>query len=127
MKTTQETQTSPVSNLQYVVKNSETINKRLKELEEEWDLERVYELNTSFSALNGTLLGKILSKNCTSLPITTSAKLLHEKGQEWNAPISLFKSLGYRTKQEIEQEKNYLNTLREDNDSDFLYSAAAVA
>lgn len=105
----------------------ETILQRLGELEKEWDLERVQDLNTSLYALHGTLLGKILNKNASSLPFATTALLAQEAGNNWNPPAEMFKSLGYRTKEEIEQEKQTLLSLREELNLDFGFSAAAVA
>jgi len=107
------------------INHPEVIASRLQELEKEWDLERVQDLNNSFYELNGTLLGKILNKNFTELPVSTTMRLAQEAGNNWNPPAAMFKSLGYRTKEEIEQEKSALLTNR--LDVDYGFSAAAVA
>ena len=108
-------------------RNPEAIQNRIQELEKEWDLERVYELNSTFSELDGTLLGKILNKNHTKLPFSTITVLTQEKGESWNAPISHFKSLGYRSAEEIEAEKQALKALKEEIEAEFNYASVAVA
>lgn len=108
------------------INNSEVIASRLKELQKEWDLERVQDLNNSLYELHGTLLGKILNKHFTELPVSTTMRLAQEAGNNWNPPAAMFKSLGYRTKEEIEKEKNALIN-KMDADQDFGFSSAAVA
>ena len=126
MKTRPDSRTTETT-MNYFTATPESVDNRLKELEKEWDLERVHELNASFSGLNGTLLGKILDKHFASLPFSTSTRLVNETPYEWNPSITLFESLGYRPKHEIEKEKQFLQTLKNEADSDFFYSPAAVA
>lgn len=108
------------------INNADVIASRLQELQKEWDLERVQDLNNSLYELHGTLLGKILNKHFTELPISTTMRLAQEAGNNWNPPATMFKSLGYRTKEEIEQEKDALINKIE-ADQDFGFSTAAVA
>jgi len=109
------------------IAHPEVISSRLQELEREWDLERVQDLNNTLYELNGTLLGTILNKHFTQLPVSTTMRLAQEAGNNWNPPAAMFKSLGYRTKEEIEKEKNELLSAKEEVDNDYGFSVAAVA
>jgi len=109
------------------ITHPEVISARIQQLEREWDLERVQDLNNTLYELNGTLLGKILNKHFTELPVSTTMRLAQEAGNNWNPPASMFKSLGYRTKEEIEKEKSALLMTKGEADSDYGFSVAAVA
>jgi hypothetical protein len=113
--------------LNYFTHDAASIENRLQELNKEWDLERVHDLNASFSALNGTLLGKLLDKHFTDLPFTTSTRLVNETKYEYTPPIEMFKALGYRPKEEIEKEKQLLHSLKVQTTNEFMYIPAAVA
>jgi len=109
------------------IPHPEVISARLQELERECDLERVQDLNNTIYELNGTLLGKILNKHFTELPVSTTMRLAQEAGNNWNPPAAMFKSLGYRTKEEIEKEKSALLFVKGDVDNEYGFSVAAVA
>lgn len=119
--------TNSSNNTAKIIKHPEVISSRLKELEKEWDLERVHELNNSLYELHGTLLGKLLNKHFSQLPISTTMRLAQEMGNNWNPPAGMFKSLGYRTKEEIENEKRTLLSPTSDSEEDFGFGTAAVA
>ena len=113
------------NNINFLVPKAEKISNRLQELASEWDLERVYELNESVAQLSGTLLGKIINRS-TKLPVLTTTFLAQETAPYWNPPMGLFKSLGYRMKSEIEKEKETLEKLLNDAESDFSYGVAVA-
>ena len=113
--------------INYLSPSADAINKRLQEVDQEWDLERVYEMNESVAQLSGTLLGKIINRQKGSLPVLTTTFLAQETTPYWNPPMGLFKSLGYRMKAEIENEKKTLITLLNNADSEFNFNEAAVA
>ncbi|MBC7389410.1 MAG: hypothetical protein H7329_09390 [Opitutaceae bacterium] len=113
--------------INFLAPNAETINKRLQVIEKEWDLDRVYEMNEDVAQLSGSLLGKIINRQYNSLPVLTTTFLAQETTPYWNPPVALFKSLGYRAKAEIENEKKTLITLLNNADSEFNFSEAAVA
>lgn len=84
------------------------IEKRLVQLENEWDAERTLELNSTLAELNGTLLGNLLINSMTTLPVVHSVATTTTK-----APTQeVFLSLGYRPKEKIEKEKYVLNALK---------------
>jgi len=120
------TSNSTTSTAKFIT-HPEVISARLQELEREWDLERVQDLNNTLYELNGTLLGKILNKHFTELPVSTTMRLAQEAGNNWNPPAAMFKSLGYRTKEEIEKEKSALLFSKRGVDNDYGFSVAAVA
>ena len=113
--------------INFMAPKADLISNRLVELENEWDLERVYEMNESVAQLSGTMLGKIINRQKSSLPVLTTTFLAQETTPYWNPPMGLFKSLGYRLKDEIENEKSTLTTLLTNTYSDFNYSVSAVA
>lgn len=94
------------------------ISARIQELELEWDIERVLELNASSLALLGTLLGATVDKKWLLLPGTVLPFLFQHAVRGWCPPVVLFRRLGVRTQKEIELEKNALKLLR--GDFDFL-------
>ncbi|HEY6163184.1 MAG TPA: hypothetical protein VI112_18290 [Bacteroidia bacterium] len=88
--------------------------KRITELEKEWDIERMLELNASLFALVGTLLSG-RNKRWLLLPGMVTAFLAQHAIQGWCPPLSLFRALGFRTRSEIDQEKYTLKALLENS------------
>src|SRR5687767_8218355 len=95
----------------YSSQESAVINARLKELEEEWDIERVLQINTGLAAFSGALLGTF-NKRWYILPGIAAAFLAQYAIKGWSPPIGLLRTLGFRSRKEIEQEKYALKTLR---------------
>ena len=90
------------------------ITKRLEELQKEWDIEKVLEVNASSLALVGLLLGKFVNRGWFILPGIVAAFLLQHGLQGWCPPLTLFRKMGYRTRQEISEEVYALKVLRGD-------------
>jgi hypothetical protein len=93
---------------------SEAIERRLAELDREWDIERILEANASTLALVGTILGAFLSPWYLLIPGVVTALLLLHALQGWCPPVPLFRRLGKRTQSEIERERYALKALRGD-------------
>ena len=89
------------------------IDRRLKELDEEWDMERTLETNAAGVALLGTVLGAI-NKRFLLLPGLVAGFLLQHALQGWCPPVPLFRRAGVRTATEIERERYALKALRGD-------------
>ena len=70
---------------------------RLKELDEEWDVERCLETGASSLILTGTLLGSLVNKRWFLLPAGVAAFLLQHALQGWCPPLPVFRRLGVRT------------------------------
>jgi hypothetical protein len=90
------------------------ITRRLSELEREWDVERVLEVNASTLAGVGVVLGVVRSRLWLVLPVTVMGFLLQHGIQGWCPPLAVFRRLGVRTRSEIEAERMALLAARGD-------------
>lgn len=95
----------------------EHIDQRLEELEDEWDVERTLEANAATLALTGTLLGISVDRRWLALPLAVTAFLLQHAVQGWCPPLPVLRSLGVRTREEIDRERYALKVLRGDFDN----------
>jgi hypothetical protein len=98
----------------YAAEGPAAIERRLDELDREWDIERTLEANASSLALIGLGLGSWLDRRFYLLPAAVAGFLLQHALQGWCPPIPLFRRLGIRTQSEIEQERYALKALRGD-------------
>ena len=92
------------------------IDRRLKELDEEWDMERTLETNAAGVALLGTVLGAI-NKRFLLLPGLVAGFLLQHALQGWCPPVPILRRMGFRTSYEIEEERQALKAVRGDYSS----------
>jgi hypothetical protein len=90
------------------------IERRLGELDREWDVERTLEANASAIALGGLLLGVTASRRWFALPAVVAGFLLQHALQGWCPPIPILRRLGVRTATEISRERFALKALRGD-------------
>ncbi len=95
----------------------EEIEQRLRELDEEWDIERTLEANATTLGLVGLGLGATVSRKYFFLPTVVLGFLLQHALQGWCPPVPLFRRLGVRTQTEIETERYALRALRGDFDA----------
>lgn len=98
----------------YSGKSKQEITERIKELDEKWDIERVLEFNMSTLALTGIVLSKTSSRKWLALPAIVLGLFAQQALQGWCPPITLFRNLKIRTRDEIDQEKHALKALRGD-------------
>jgi hypothetical protein len=85
----------------------EAIELRLKELDEEWDIDRVLMLN--FSALVLVqLLAAWKNKKWLWGPLIQAPFLLLHSTYGWCPPMLWFRPMGFRTRQEIQSERDEL-------------------
>ena len=96
----------------YRTASDEEISERLRELDEEWDIERTLEANAATITLIGLGLGTFVNKRFYALPTAVAAFLLQHAVQGWCPPVPLFRRLGFRTQPEIEEERYALKALR---------------
>jgi hypothetical protein len=101
---------------EYAQRSPEDISRRIKELDREWDIERVLEINASALAFTGLLLGVAQNKRWLLLPSIVLPFLFQHAVQGWCPPVPLLRRLGVRTRQEIDREKYALKVLRGDFD-----------
>ncbi len=90
------------------------IDRRLAELDQEWDIERVLEANAASVALVGVGLAALVNRKFLLLPALVGGFLLQHALQGWCPPVPLFRRLGVRTSAEINQERFALKSLRGD-------------
>src|SRR5579884_3285142 len=90
------------------------IEQRLRQLDEEWDIERTLEANASTISLAGLALGVFVNRRFLILPALVSGFLLQHALQGWCPPVPLFRRLGFRTASEIDEERYALKALRGD-------------
>lgn len=90
------------------------IGGRLRELDAEWDTERVLEANAAALALAGTLLGLLRDRRFLAVPVVVTGFLLQHALQGWCPPLPLIRRAGVRTAREIETERAALKAMRGD-------------
>lgn len=90
------------------------IDRRLEELDREWDIERTLEANAATASLIGLTLGATVDRKWFIFPAFVAGFLLQHAVQGWCPPVPVFRRLGFRTQSEIDQEKYALKALRGD-------------
>lgn len=100
--------------LHFASQPREKISARIRELEAEWDMERVLEANASSIALTALVLG--MTRNRAWLGVTGGVLgfLLYHSVNGWCPPVPLLRKLGVRTRNEIDRELFALKILRGD-------------
>lgn len=89
---------------------------RLQELQKEWDIEKTLIVNASSLILTGLLLGTFVNKRWYIFPGVVASFLLQHGLQGWCPPLPLFRKLGIRSRQEIDEERYSLKVLKGDFD-----------
>nr|WP_312640239.1 hypothetical protein [Candidatus Nitrospira allomarina] len=100
--------------LLYASAGPSAIDRRLRELEMEWDIERVLEANAASFSLMGLTLGAFIDRRWFIFPAAVAGFLLQHAIQGWCPPVPLFRRMGIRTAHEIQQERHALKALRGD-------------
>jgi hypothetical protein len=90
------------------------IDQRLRELDQEWDIERTLEANAASVSLIGLMLGATVDRRFFALPAVVGTFLLQHALQGWCPPLPILRSLGIRTSYEIDYERYALKALRGD-------------
>lgn len=91
-----------------------SINRRLEELDQEWDIERYVGSLAPCLTLGGLALGLTVNRKWFALPAAVQAFFLQHALQGWCPPIPVLRALGIRTTREIDVERNALKALRGD-------------
>ena len=100
--------------VRYYAGHPKLIARRLRELDEEWDIERAIEANAAAVGFSGILLGATVDRRWLTLPALVTAFLFQHAIQGWCPPVPILRRLGFRTAHEIELERNALKALRGD-------------
>jgi hypothetical protein len=102
------------ANIAYYAQHPELIGRRLQELDQEWDIERVLEMNSAALSLIGLSLAVTRSRWWLVLPIVVQSFFLQHAIQGWCPPLPGLRRLGFRTQSEIATERYALKLLRGD-------------
>ena len=102
------------ANVAYYAAHPELIDQRLKELDEEWDIERWLELNSAALSLAGLALALVHSRKWLVLPLVVQGFFLQHGIEGYCPPLPIFRRAGVRTEGEIEAERHALKALRGD-------------
>ena len=98
----------------YAGQSKAAMSRRIEELDREWDIERTLELNASTLALTGLFLGVTVNKRWLIVPGVVLPFLFQHAVQGWCPPLPVLRSMGIRTREEIDCEKYALKALRGD-------------
>jgi len=98
----------------YATQSGEDITRRIEELEQEWDIERMLGTNAASLALTGAFFGLTASRKWLLLTCTVTAFLFQHAVSGWCPPVPLLRKFGFRTRSEIDREKFALKALRGD-------------
>ncbi len=101
----------------YAGQSREAICEHMRDLDKEWDIERILEMNASILTLIGTLLGAFVNPWFLLIPGVVSAFLLLHATQGWCPPLPILRNMGKRTRNEIDVEKFAMKILKGDFDS----------
>lgn len=98
----------------YAARRRFDIDRRLDELDAEWDIERALEALAPSFTLGGLLLGLTVNRKWLLLPAVVNAFFLQHALQGWCPPLPVLRRLGFRTAPEIEAERHALLRLRDE-------------
>lgn len=90
------------------------IDRRLAELDHEWDIERTLEANAATLTVAGAALALMSDRRFALVPLIVGSFLLQHAVQGWCPPLPVFRRLGIRTQSEIDYERYALKALRGD-------------
>jgi len=99
----------------YLGSDPTVLSERIRQLDREWDVERVLESGAGSLMLAGSLLGYRKSRCCWFLFTgTVGFFLLQHALQGWCPPLPAARAKGVRTAEEIGAEKTVLKRMRGD-------------
>lgn len=98
----------------YATQGPELITQRILELDREWDMERWLGTNAATLAFTGAFLGLTASRRWLVLTCGVLGFLFQHATTGWCPPVPVFRSMGVRTRSEIDREKFALKALRGD-------------
>ncbi len=103
-----------IARIAYLIDHPREVPRRLHELDQEWDVERVIEANASTLAFTGVVLGITVDRRWLALPVVVTAFLFQHAVQGWCPPVPVLRRLGFRTADEINQERFALKAIQGD-------------
>lgn len=123
-----EINTSPVLNQKFDVQLQEnltryldadraTIDRRLGELDREWNVERFIETEAPLMIGLGIALGLTRGRKWFGLSAMAASMVILHGVQGWYPLLPIFRRLGVRSQNEIEEERAALRVLRGDHEA----------
>jgi hypothetical protein len=100
--------------MECITAGPKAIDRRLEELDREWDIERCLETMAPSITLMGLALAITKGRKWLLLPVVVQTFFLQHALQGWCPPIPLLRRLGFRTMDEINEERYALKALRGD-------------
>lgn len=97
----------------YFEEHPEEIDQRLRELDREWDIERALETASASISLLGITMGLLRSRVWLFVPLAVQGFFLQHAIQGWCPPLPVLRKMGFRTMQEIDEERVELLAMRE--------------
>jgi hypothetical protein len=98
----------------YATREPWELSSRISELESEWSIERALETEASSMGLLGLTLGLTVNRKFLLVPAVVGGMVLLHGIQGWYPLLRVFRTLGFRTREEIDREKYALKALRGD-------------
>jgi len=95
----------------YAGLSDQRILERIRELDQEWDIERVLQVHAGALGLAGVLLANLVDRKWWLLPGVMLSFLIQHSTQGWCPPMPALRRLGVRTRSEIDREKYSLMVL----------------
>ncbi len=115
---TQEFESQLKENLsRFVGADRQAIDQRLQELDREWDIERAIESEAPTMIGLGIALGIFHNRKWFAVSAMAASMVILHSLQGWYPLLPLFRRLGLRSQQEIEQERMALKVLRGDHEA----------
>lgn len=102
------------NNILYYTTHPEKIDARLRELDREWDIERVLETQAAVATMVGLTLGIFSTRRWLVFPALIAGFLFQHAVQGWYPLLPVLRRLGVRTQSEIERERYALKAMRGD-------------
>ncbi|EMI17272.1 hypothetical protein RMSM_05805 [Rhodopirellula maiorica SM1] len=90
------------------------VTERLRELDQEWDVERTLECNAAAFAFAGVVLAATTDRRWLILSGAVAGFLFQHALQGWCPPLPVLRRMGFRTSAEINEERYALKALRGD-------------
>ncbi|MEL7237359.1 MAG: hypothetical protein AAGK78_00740 [Planctomycetota bacterium] len=100
------------ANLAYYREHPQEIDRRLRELDDEWDATRVLQVATSGLTIAGFWLSLSKTKLWLLLPLVLAGGALHHGLTGQSPALNLARRLGFRTNQVVEAERRQLMALQ---------------
>lgn len=90
------------------------IEARLRDLDREWDVERLLLAHAGLLSLTGLVMGRWVGRGWYLVPAAVQGFLVEHALSGWCPPAALLRRLGVRTRREIDRERYALKAVRGD-------------